>query len=96
MDTQFASQVEALARVYLIPTAWKLLGAVALWVVGSWLIKLVRGALNRFLHLRQLDATLVTYLEASAGILLGGLLALWRTRLPPPEPAHTVVSIERA
>jgi MFS family permease len=24
------------------------------------------------------------------------LLALWRTRLPPPEPAHTVVSIERA
>ena len=74
MDTEFASQVEAFARVYLIPTAWKLLGAAALWVVGSWVIKLVRGALTRFLTLRQFDATLATYLEASAGILLQVLL----------------------
>jgi small conductance mechanosensitive channel len=74
VDTEFATQVEALARVYLIPTAWKLLGAVALWLVGSWVIKLVRGALTRFLHLRQFDATLATYLEASAGILLQVLL----------------------
>ena len=74
MDTEFTSQVEALARVYLIPTAWKLLGAAALWVVGSWVIKLVRGAFNRFLRLRQFDNTLATYLEASAGILLQVLL----------------------
>ena len=74
VDTEFTSQVEALARVYLIPTAWKLLGAAALWVVGSWVIKLVRGAFNRFLRLRQFDNTLATYLEASAGILLQVLL----------------------
>ena len=74
MDSQVAAQVESLARLYLIPTAWKLLGAVALWMVGSWVIKLVRTTLVRFLHLRQFDVTLTSYLEASAGILLQVLL----------------------
>ena len=35
------SQLERSSCV-LIPTAWKLLGAGALWVVGGWVIKLVR------------------------------------------------------
>jgi small conductance mechanosensitive channel len=74
VDPEFASQVEALARVYLIPTAWKLLGAGALWIVGSWVIKLVRTALTRFLHLRHFDTTLASYVEASVGILLQVLL----------------------
>ena len=43
-------------------------------MIGSWIIKLVRSALSRFLHLRQFDATLASYLEASAGILLQVLL----------------------
>ena len=74
LDPEFTAQVEALARVYLIPTAWKLLGAVALWVVGAWIIKLVRAALSRFLNVRHFDSTLASYLEASAGILLQVLL----------------------
>lgn len=74
LDPEFTAQVEALARVYLIPTAWKLLGAVALWVVGAWIIKLVRAALSRFLNVRHFDTTLASYLEASAGILLQVLL----------------------
>jgi small conductance mechanosensitive channel len=60
--------------VYLIPTAWKLLGAIALWIIGSWFIKLVRAALGRFLDVRHLDVTLASYVEASAGILLQVLL----------------------
>lgn len=74
MESEFTAQVEAFARVYLIPTAWKLLGAVALWIIGSWVIKLVRAAFSRFLHLRQLDATLASYVEGSAGVLLQVLL----------------------
>ncbi len=74
VESEFTAQVEALARVYLIPTAWKLLGAVALWIVGSWVIKLVRTALSRFLHVRHFDTTLASYVEASAGILLQVLL----------------------
>ena len=74
MESEFTAQVEAFTRVYLIPTAWKLLGAVALWIVGSWVIKLVRAAFARFLHLRQFDATLASYVEGSAGVLLQALL----------------------
>ncbi len=74
MESEFTAQVEAFARVYLIPTAWKLLGAVASWIVGSWIIKLVRTALSRFLRLRQIDVTLAAYVEASAGVLLQVLL----------------------
>ena len=74
VDAELTAQVEALARVYLIPTAWKLLGAVALWIIGSWIIKLVRAAFGRFLHLRHFDVTLASYVEASAGVLLQVLL----------------------
>jgi small conductance mechanosensitive channel len=74
VESEFLAQVESFARVYLIPTAWKLLGAVVLWIVGSWVIKLVQTAFARFLRLRQLDVTLVSYVEASAGILLQVLL----------------------
>jgi small conductance mechanosensitive channel len=74
VESQFASQVESLARVYLIPTAWKLLGATALWVIGGWVIRLVRAAFGRFLLLRNFDATLASYGEASAAILLQVLL----------------------
>jgi len=74
VDSELTAQLETFARVYLIPTAWKLLGAVALWIVGSWVIKLVRTALGRFLHLRQFDDTLASYVEASAGVLLQVLL----------------------
>jgi len=74
VDAAFTAQVEAFARVYLIPTAWKLLGAVALWIAGGWVIKLLRAALSRFLHLRNFDVTLASYVEGSAAILLQVLL----------------------
>jgi small conductance mechanosensitive channel len=74
VDPELAAQVEAFVRVYLIPTAWKLLGAIALWMAGRWVIKLVRTALGSFLKLRQLDTTLASYVEASAGVLLQVLL----------------------
>ena len=74
VDAELTAQVEALARVYLIPTAWKLLGAVALWIAGGWVIRLLRAALSRFLHLRNFDVTLASYVEGSAAILLQVLL----------------------
>jgi hypothetical protein len=79
VDPEFASQVEAFVRVYLIPTAWKLLGAIALWIAGRWVIKLVRTTLGSFLKLRQVDATLASYVEASAGDPAPGLTVHYRS-----------------
>jgi small conductance mechanosensitive channel len=74
VESDFTAQAEAFARVYLLPTAWKILGAVALWIVGGWIIKLVRAALGRFLKLRHFDVTLASYLEASVAVLFQVLL----------------------
>src|SRR5262245_66688961 len=74
VESQLASQVESLARVYLIPTAWKLLGATALWVIGGWVIRLVRAAFGGFLLLPDFDAAPTSYGQASAAILLEVLL----------------------
>src|SRR5690242_12075350 len=53
---------------------WKLLGAIALLIVGRWLIrvttKLVGSALNR----QRLDATIVGYIRSSIGVLLNVIL----------------------
>jgi small conductance mechanosensitive channel len=45
-------------------------------MVGRWVVKLVRAAVGRFLRMRHLDVTLVSYLEASAGIVLQVLLLI--------------------
>jgi small conductance mechanosensitive channel len=70
VDSQFSSQIDMLVRVYLIPVAWRIAGAVCIWLVGSWAIKLFRSALRRFMRLRALDVTLAAYLEAGAGAVL--------------------------
>jgi len=65
-----APQLDSLVRVYLLPLGWKLAGAVAVWIVGGWIVRLIRAALGRFLVARHVDATLITYLDASANVLM--------------------------
>lgn len=70
MDQQFISQADLVLRNYLIPIAWRLAGAAAVWLVGRWFILGVRAALARFMRSRRFDMTLARYLDASAGVLL--------------------------
>jgi small conductance mechanosensitive channel len=63
-------QIESLFRTYVLPLGWKLLGALAVWIVGGWIVRLIRAALGRFLTARHVDATLITYLDASANVLM--------------------------
>ena len=46
MNQEILSQVELLLRLYVIPTLWKISGAVAIWVCGIWAIRLIRAALG--------------------------------------------------
>jgi small conductance mechanosensitive channel len=66
----FTPQFESLVRTYILPFGWKLLGAVAVWIVGGWIVRLIRAALGRFLTARHVDATLIRYLDASANVLM--------------------------
>jgi small conductance mechanosensitive channel len=64
------TQLETFLRLYVLPFGWKLLGALAVWVVGGWIIRFVRASLRRFLTVRHVDSTLAGYLDATAGVLL--------------------------
>ena len=51
-------------------------GAVVLWVVGRWLIKLVSKLETRALSRQQLDATVINYIGSSLGVLLNIVLVV--------------------
>jgi small conductance mechanosensitive channel len=58
------------ANTYLIPFGWRILGAAAVWIVGSWFVRLIAAAFGRTLAARKVDPTLGRYLEASANVLM--------------------------
>lgn len=76
MTPEFASKFDALFRAYIVPLAWHFLGAVSVWIVGGWVINLIRAAFNRALRVRRVDATLCRYLDTSAAAVLRLLLLI--------------------
>jgi small conductance mechanosensitive channel len=67
---ELSAQLETLFYTYIVPFGWKLIGALAVWIVGGWIVRLVRAALGRFLLSRRVDGTLIRYLDASANVLM--------------------------
>jgi small conductance mechanosensitive channel len=48
----------------------KILGAIALWIIGLWLIRLFVNITERALRLKAIDVTVVQYLTSTLSILL--------------------------
>ncbi|HRI09407.1 MAG TPA: mechanosensitive ion channel family protein [Nannocystaceae bacterium] len=59
-----------------VPIAWKIVGAILLWIVGGMLISVARAAFGRALHAKQVDRTFGGYLETSLGVLLRIILVI--------------------
>ncbi|MEB3331097.1 MAG: mechanosensitive ion channel family protein, partial [Synechococcaceae cyanobacterium] len=59
-----------------VPFLFKLLGAVALWIVGGWLISFALRLLRRLLNRGTLDPTLISYLLNILGALLRVVLVV--------------------
>jgi small conductance mechanosensitive channel len=74
MQQDLLTQASVLVDRYVIPFGWKILGAIAVWILGAWLIKFLRAALGRTLLARKVDPTLARYSEAGANVLLELLL----------------------
>ena len=62
--------------VTLVAVAWKVAGAVVLWLVGRWLISFALKLLGRALAQQQLDVTLVRYIHTALSILLNVALVV--------------------
>jgi small conductance mechanosensitive channel len=58
------------ASATLIAVAWKVVGALLLWLVGRWLIAFGLRLLNRALARQHFDATLGRYLETGLSVVL--------------------------
>lgn len=52
----------------------KILGAIALLIVGRWLIRLTTNLVGKALKRQHLDATIVGYIRSSLGVLLNVVL----------------------
>ena len=58
------------AVVTLTAVAWKVAGALVLWLVGRWLIGFAVGLVGRSMARQGLDVTLTGYLQTGLGVLL--------------------------
>ena len=69
----FQKTVESLIP-FVLDIGGKLLGALALWIVGRIIISAVRRLIRRTSEARKVDATLIRYLDSVVGVLLQILL----------------------
>ena len=54
----------------------KILGALAIWIIGRWVISLVMALTRKGMEARHVDATLITYMLASISVALNIALAI--------------------
>jgi small conductance mechanosensitive channel len=54
----------------------KVLGAIIVWIVGSWLIRLVHKMVTRALTAKKVDVTLIKYTTSAVDILLRVILVV--------------------
>lgn len=64
------------ASVTLVALAWKVAGAVALWLIGRWLISFALGLLARAFERQDLDVTLARYVQTGLRIVLNIVLVV--------------------
>ncbi len=76
MPQDLITQANTLVTGYIVPFGWKLLGAIVVWVVGGWIVKLLRVGLGRTLEARHVDPTLAGYIQASANVLMKILILI--------------------
>ena len=69
-------EVSRTTVVILVAAAWKIAGAVALWLVGRWLIGFARRMVRRALVRAELDPTLTRYLGTGLTVVLNVTLVV--------------------
>jgi small conductance mechanosensitive channel len=54
----------------------QVLGAIVVWIVGSWLIRMVRNMLTKSMTAKHVDITLIKYITSAVDILLKVILVV--------------------
>jgi small conductance mechanosensitive channel len=61
---------------YLLPLGWKLLGAVAIWIIGGWIIRLIAGLAVGAMVRHKVEPTLSRYTESTLKVVLRIILVI--------------------
>ncbi|MFT3766973.1 MAG: mechanosensitive ion channel family protein [Minicystis sp.] len=72
----WADEAQRILFTYAVPIGGKIIGAIALWVIGRMIISGVQRIAERGLEHRKLDSTLSRYLRSVIGVTLTILLGL--------------------
>jgi small conductance mechanosensitive channel len=54
----------------------KVLGALALWIIGGWVVRLAVRLVRKAMEVRRLDATVARYMESALSVLLKVVLVV--------------------
>lgn len=75
MPTQFNNAMQTIISVGTM-LALEVLGAIAMWIVGRWLIRFSIGLISRSLESQRVDHTLVRYICSVVSVLLDIILVV--------------------
>lgn len=76
ITTDWLLEFQHLMLTYAVPVLWKVLGAIILWIVGGWLIRLTRDLLRRSMSARAFDSTVASYIDSAIAIVLRVVLII--------------------
>ena len=73
---EWSLSIESFLSTYLIPLAWKVAGAVLMWVVGGWIINLIGRLIAQGMERRKVNPTLNRYAESIIRVILRIVLVI--------------------
>ena len=76
MTTDLNGNFSRLVDGYLLPLGWKLLGAVAIWIIGGWIIRLIAGLAVGAMVRHKVEPTLSRYTESTLKVVLRIILVI--------------------
>ena len=75
-EVTWADEAKRILLTYAVPFGGKLLGVIALWLIGRFVIGAIQRMADRALAHRKLDVTLTRYARSMIGVTLTVLLLL--------------------
>ncbi len=71
-----SEQVLALIKTISLEYGPRIIGAVVVWIIGAWLIKIITKSVTNVMHKQQVDASLRPFLRTLINVLLKAMLVI--------------------
>lgn len=76
MTSPVVIELSQILHTYILPFAWRVLGALVLWIVGGWIIRFVVRIARNAMAVRKVDKTLSGYALAAIRVGLRIILVI--------------------